>query len=342
MVQTRAFTEGFDLYPLNNPEGFGHGSTWQLALNSASANIVSPGRFGGQCLQMTAYSSQAMRLFPATTEIAYGFAFKRNNGAEPGGLITALQSPDGNTQISIGMSSLGRLNVGYQTNGGIFIQSDLTEVQNNVWYYFEIELKMADVGGILRIYKDGVLLPEFDWEGDTKGHSDPTLGRLLLNSAANSYYFDDIYLEVDGYQRVGEGRMEVLPAVADVSQTGFTPSQGTKIYPVVGNVPADIFSSARATDAGSIFRVKTKALSTVPEQIYGVEIVNVSQKNEAGTRTLRNKLWSSASLFNGATTAANLDSPTFKRDWLALDPDGDVEWDAAAVNALEIGAEIIT
>ncbi|MFY1004941.1 hypothetical protein ACNF5F_26300, partial [Escherichia coli] len=86
-----------------------------------------------------------------------------NNGS-PADRILTLQSTDGNAQFSLSLETLGRLSLRYSTSGTIFAQTSLTEIQDNVWYYLEIECVLDDVNGVLRVYKDGVLLPELEFE----------------------------------------------------------------------------------------------------------------------------------------------------------------------------------
>ena len=155
-----------------------------------------------------------------------------------------------------------------------------------------------------------------------------------------AHYYDDMYFETGGMAFVGEGRMEVLPVTEDVSNTGFVPSAGSAVYAVMGSIPVSTAYKASALNTGDIIQMKHKVLSSTPETIYGVQLLSLSQKDEAGTRKVKNRLWSGATAFLGSEYALNLNTFTFKEDFLAKDPATAAAWTRANLNLAQIGVEV--
>lgn len=340
MVQAREFTDGFDLYPDNqSTTGYGILSTWLGGI----AGFAS-GRFaGGRCVYME-FNQQLYRPFVPSTDVVLGFAWRRrNNIGSSGAPICTLRSQNGEEQFTVSYTADFRLQLRRGGSAGTVVaQSDLPAVQANTWHYLQLAFVLGNEGAFANLFVDRSDVAALEFSGDTQGHTDTDVAQLSLRVGdLMQHDFDDVYLESGGHVLVGEGRMEPLPANADVSNTGFTPSTGATLSGVLDEVPASSADYVSASVAGSVFRVGFANLSTVPETIYGVQIENLSQKDEAGTRTGRNKLWSDGVLVNGATLAMQLNSPTFKRDWLKLNPDGNIVWDAAAVNAIEGGFELV-
>lgn len=348
MVQTRAFTDGFDLYPATTGQaGFGVFSTW---LGNSSTFSLIEGRFGGQAARIAGNGVvQRYRTFPDSLYGCCGFAFRQLASGAMG--IIMLSSLDGTAQLTLCYTSAGQLawrRGGDPYNSPVFAVTSTQKIFPNVWHYIEVEWRIDDVIGTLKLYLDGVEVPELTYTGDTRSSGTGIgIGRFgILAQTGVSHDYDDIYVEIGSAAgenvRVGEGRMEVLPVSEDVSNTGFTPSAGTKLYPTLANVPADIASYSGADAQGSVMRLKHKPLASPPEKVYGVQLVNLSQKTEAGTRIIRNKIWSGAAEGNGANQAEQLNTSTFKEDWISKNPDGSVDWTGASVNASEIGVEITT
>ena len=341
MVQRRAITDGFDLYPSNVGQlGYGINSTWMAS--RIGATLV-PGRFGGQALRYASGGfGEYTRTFEANASVVFGLAYMFGQENLTGSFVT-LRSSNGNEQIALHKTDDGRLRL--LVGATIIAQTALPLLMMNVWNYIEMAVYCHDTAGQVRVNLNGVPVPELTLNAvDTRSSGvDTDIGRISLNGPNNAiHYFDDLYVEIDGIELIGEGRMEVLPVINDVSNTGFVPSSGSYLYPTISNVPASTANYISALNPADVFRMGVKPLSTVPEEIYGLMLVSLSQKDEAGTRTVRNRLWSDDTAFTGETEALTLNSYTFKDDFLAVDPDTTLAWTAAGVNAVEVGVEVIS
>lgn len=345
MAQERAWNESFDLYPSNvSQTGYGLLSEW-LVTGGTFRLTLEAGRFGGQCLRTGTDDRNFVKAVPSTTEAVIGIAYF-HQARELKNLIAWLSSGM-NEQFKLQVDALNRLQL--YRGATLVAQTALEGIQPETWNYIEFGIRLHDSTGACVVKVDGQELAELTLTNiDTKSSTDADIGAVRLYSNARTGAalderdgLDDIYCEWGGWTPVGEGRLETLPANSDVSAGGWTPSTGATLFGVIDELPANHADYLSATTAGNEFRVGFADLSTIPSTIYGVEVQNISQKDEAGTRTLRNKLWAGAVEWDGATQALQLSSFTIKRDWLKLNPDGAVAWSAAAVNSLEGGAEIM-
>ena len=352
MTQRRVITESFDLYPDDAyAAGYGLLSTWAgsgLDYNS-SPNLVA-GRFAGSRAVNLQGSAAIVRPVPSTLMSAVGFAIKR-------GLIVAVTHPIfrfystySNVQLMLSADEIGRLilNRGGDPNANQIAVSDNVCLINNTWHYVEIEMYLHDSAGICNVYLDGVIVPGLSFVGDTRASSDLDISKVgfvtstSVFSPAYTLGIDDLYVEVDGHARVGEGRMEVMVPNTTTSNTGWTQSTGATIWGVIDEHPVNITDYADALMAGDVFRCGATDLPYAPEHVFGVQIESLSTKNEAGTRILRNKIWGVTLSADGADRAQTLNTFTWGRDWFPREPDLGAVWTLSELTTLDIGVEIVT
>lgn len=345
MAQRRIITESFDLYPSDMfAPGIGFYSTWDPAGNTSYVgNQIVAGRFSGSRALTCGAGSTFFRPLPANTlQVCFGFAVARSIpqvGVHP---ICSLWSSNRNRQFTLYCDSLGRLIASTPTTQ-LGIADDRCLV-NNVWHYVEVEFFLHNSIGTVKVYLDGVLVPGLDdIIAQTKAISDIDIGQFCIEPGnLATLYYDDLYVEVDGLTRVGEGRMEALRPTSTTSNSGFTQSTGGTIWGVLDETQIDISDFASATAAGSVFRVGLSDLALPPEKIYGVQVESASQKTEAGTRTVRNKIFDTSVTVNGVTRAQTLNTFLWNRDWLNVTPNTGVPFTQSSIATLDVGVEIVT
>lgn len=342
MVQTRAITESFDLYPSAvNQGGFGLNTVW-TSLNGTAAIVA--GRFTGSQAIQCYYNTQRVRVIPSTDSLVFGFAFMLNGTQSGGAPIVALRSSAGNVQWQLSVDQLFRLvlNLGYTSNANQIAYSDEAAIVLGTWHYIEVETFLHDSAGFIRVYLDGMEVSGLQFYGDTRASTDLDFGQIVLRSGDSpSHFFDDLYVEVDGTTRVGEGRMDLYVPNSTVSSTGFTPSTGSTIHGVIDEIPANATDWANATDAGSQFRVGLTDMVYAPEKIYGVQVEQLAQKTEAGTRTLRSKLFGLTGAVIGSERALTANVFTWNRDWFDKEPDNSEPWTLSSIVTAELGVEVV-
>ena len=338
MVQSRAITEGFDLYPATPAQaGYGVFSTWTPSVTSSF--LLEAGRFGGQCLTNTNSSGREItRGVLSTTQIVVGFAYRRSLDLE--NLVCGLQSSAGNPQFYLSLDSIGRLFVS-RTNSAASALAITPEraIHLNTWHYIEWIVELSDTVGSCEVWLDGVEVAVLTLTNiDTKAHADSDIGRVRFGTSA--YSVDDMYVEIDGLTRVGEGRITTRAVSAD-DTVDFVPSTGSSNYATIDEIPpvTTDYNSSTTTGDKDLFAVAD--LGFVPTVVYGVQVSTLSQKDEAGTRTMQNRIVSGGVEENGQVDALTLNSFTFKRSWHPTDPDGAVAWTGTTVDSVKIGYELV-
>lgn len=343
MVQRRIITEGFDLYPNDTfAPGIGFFSTWDPAGNTSYfGNQITDGRFAGSKALTCGAGSTFFRPLPANSlQLAFGFAVKRNIPAVGIHPICSLWSSLRNRQFTLQVDSLGRLMI--NNSNTLLATADDRCLVNNTWHYVEVEFFLHNSVGICNVYLDGIAVPGLQFTGPTKNIADIDIGQFCIEPGGLAVlWYDDLYVEVDGNARVGEGRMEVIRPTSTTSNTGFTQSAGGTIWGVLDDTQLDTSDYASATTAGSVFRVGLGDLAYAPEKIYGVQVESASQKSEAGTRTVRNKIFDTAVTINGTTRAQTLNTYQWNRDWLSVTPNTGVPFTLSSIATLDVGVEIV-
>ena len=266
MVQARVISDGFDLYPSNVAQlGYGIDAYWQGPTGSIA---MIPGRFSGQGIRVGGNSISRYRVFTEDEYGCMGFAFRLSSVAA-NDIITRIQTMAGAPQIALGRTNANQLVLyrGQAITDPMLRTTSVPVLIPSVWHYIEVQWRCHDTLGTLAVYLDGEHLTDLDYTGDTKLSSDSALiGRVsFLTASGSAHDYDDFYVETGGNTRVGEGRFEVLPPTGDVSHTGFVPSFGDLLYPVLANVPAGTSYTADGLTAGDIVRVNHRPLQTSPE-----------------------------------------------------------------------------
>lgn len=338
MAQRRVITEGFELYPSNiNLGGYGIRSTWLTG--STDWIMLDTGRFGGQCLRFQSGNDHRTmyRPFTPTTAFVVGFAFYRGSTLDV--TFLRMRSQNNNDQVTMRVDSSGYI---YINRGGTQLWKSSTPlIVVDSWNYLELAAVISDTTGSIRFYMNDVEVEEAALDNvDTKNHAtDIDVGQILLEGRQN-HRWDDLYVEIDGTTRVGEGRIVALPVTAD-DTVEFTPSTGSSNYATVDEIPvnpADYNFSAVVGDK-DLFAVGD--LSFSPQKIYGVQVSYIAQKDEAGLRIIRNRLVSNGVEENGTNFVLALNTFNWKRDFWPLNPDGNIEWVKPAVDGIKIGYEVV-
>jgi hypothetical protein len=337
MAQRRAITDGFDLYAANiDIGGAGLRSTWLSA--GPGAIFLTPGRYGGQALAYNPGSAliSTWRPFTPSSQFACGFAYKVTN--LQGASFCTIDSDSNVPQIDLTTDGSGFL---YLRLGGVLLKkSSVPLIAVNAWNYFEIEGIISDAGSV-HVYMNDALLDEFSFDNvDTAFGNNPNAGRIRFEGFAISMW-DDVYVEIDGATRVGEGRIVALAVTTDDSGD-FTPLTGASNAAMVDEVPINIddYNASAVVGAKDLFNVAD--ISFAPYKIYGVQVAMVAQKDESGLRVVNTRLVSNGVEVAGSNLVLALNSFNWKRDFYALNPDGNVAWTKAAVDALKIGYEVNT
>lgn len=162
-------------------------------------------------------------------------------------------------------------------------------------------------------------------------HDDPVLQDLLGSAPGNDFLGD---LRCDDLYPDGDTAQKDFTAVGSGSTNADRVDDGSA-------GPDDDTTYVHSVTVGHIDRYTFDDLPLTPEVIFAVQGTLASKKDVAGTRTMRQSFKSGATVQPGTTYGPTTDYLNYAHI-LALDPNTSAAWTESAVNALEMGPEIVT
>lgn len=335
--------EGFDYYPAVSGTA-GLNTAWS-ASTVANLTLVA-GRFGGLAVRGSGAGSVGRslnRAIPSTTSAACGFALSLNG---PPGLALYLAQfrSSGGVQCGLGIGTDGVLRV-YGASTGVVLGAAAAALATGplVWNFVEIEVELHDSTGAAGVWVNGQKVIDLS-NVDTKGQSAADITEFAflapVPGPGSPGIVDDLY--VTNGTRLGECRVVTLRPSADTADADWTPSTGVDHFAVVDetSVNGDTDYAASA-NAGDLELYNLGDLGFTPAGVFAVQCKICARKDDATTREVRTKIRSNGATNDGATVALT-SSYAYYSDILETDPDTSAAWTAAAVDALEVGQEVVT
>lgn len=349
-----AFIDGFDDYPVDiNQNGIGIGSYW---IGASDQGSVVAGRFGNQALrkrrQRTCY-----RGFPSTTEVTIGFAVRLQDLATnnvQGQQLMGITSTNFQTQWHIGVDDLGNIRVQRpgmsvgETFGTPMAMGDgpSARLLDNTWHFLEMELVLgAGTAGRFRMLKDGDEIINLVGINTKGSPTDDDLGRVLLQANGDPFStpagvdFDDFFVKYNDATAIGGVKAKLQTMTAD-NLAQFARLSGASNSAMINEVSADSDTSYNYSNTvghKDIFEMQD--ITETPTKIHAVQVSIAARKDDAGDRTIR------PILVQGATTNVGIDhyettDYTWNRQIWELNPNGNIPWTKADINAMKVGYEL--
>jgi hypothetical protein len=249
----------------------------------------------------------------------------------------------GNAQCSLHVDTNGRLLVrrGATTDIATGTNGDLVV---NQWQYVEWKVYIANSGGTTTVRVNGankINATSLDTQGTSfQGATAFHLGGAANNSNAVAAYVDDLYVldNTGGTHNdfLGDVRVSTLYPSANSS-----PLQWTGAYTDIDDATyngADYISGA-TTGHRSQFAVQNLAVS--PHSINAVQVTAIAGRTYNGTKNLKVYGKSSASESLSSTLAVASGFDVAFTHILPTNPNGGGSWTKSAVDAMEIGVEVV-
>jgi hypothetical protein len=203
-----------------------------------------------------------------------------------------------------------------------------------------------DSTGFINVYKDGAQILAVSGV-DTRQQTADTITFFRLydtdgtGAQPNVFSWDDVYVTDQGI-RLGESRVKTLYPNGVTADADWTPSGGgdndEAVDETLVNGDTDYVASATPGDL-DIYALGD--LGFTPGTIHGLQLTMCARKDDAETREVRLKLKSGAVTEHGTTQAMAATYQYFS-DVYEEDPDAEGPWTASAVNAMQIGIEVVT
>ena len=315
------------------------------------------GRFGnglGMRLDNT-LEATFRNLTSSAQEVFIGFAYKSNIFSTD--LTTKIlevgsSATDSPSHLRLSLGTCGQLYLirGSSISSGLLESNPDYRLSCNVWHWIQCRFLIDNAAGEYDVYVDGNLV--LSGTGvDTFDNGDAEVSWVLLgvlNTADNWQYFDDVYVNdstgpapFNGF--LGEVSIETFLPVANGFQNDFTPVGAGSNFQTVDDDPSPDGNATyiESSTVGHIDSFAMENLSFAADTVYCVEALSKVSKSAAGPRTYRNRIRSSGTDGFGTARTFPAGYGTY-RDLYLVDPNTAVAWTAAAVNAMEVGVEIVT
>jgi hypothetical protein len=277
-----------------------------------------------------------------------GFAFKMTSWSTISPLAGVMDL--GTTQATLSINVAGQLVV-YRGNQATALgNSGLNILVVGQSYYIEWKIKVDATGGRYEVLVNGV-----QWIVDGGGTIDTNatasnyangvqLGAISGSGNGLAWTYDDLYINDDtgSYNNTYAGDIRVdaeFPTGAG-SSTQWTPSAGSN-YQCVDETPPN-----SDTDYVSDATVGHKDLyamgdvSVVGGSILAVQLLSFARKDDAGVRTLKQKIKHSSSEGDGANVNQST-TYAYMRDIFQLNPSTGSPFTETEWNATEVGIEVV-
>jgi hypothetical protein len=347
------WVEGFEAYGSTNgasPDGNGIGNKYVGATPSGTMSLQD-GRYQGKSVLLSGTASNNCALVTDTNttfsdstgkaEVVLGFAFKTPTLYS--GQVCSLNQ---NNHLPIWGVSLHLVNTGAVAVGigdgastvNIDGTSGTTPIQANTWHYIEFKV-FVDNSGSYEVLVDGVQV--------LTGSADTMIASALNKSftfngagSGNSYYIDDVYaLSTDGSAPndfLGDRMVMTRFPTANGATITLTPLSGNN-YENVDDNPADGNTSYNSGASGvDLFEFDDIAdindISAVGINVFA------NRPSGSSSNNMDCRARSGGTTYTVGPTQGTLGSTYRLRNWFStLNPDGDIQWDVASVNAAEFG-----
>lgn len=334
--------DGFDFY---GTPGNAAAAGW---LSNGAAYSVVGGRFGGYAINWrttSVYGHQVWRNFPTPCQrFIFGLARYVNTIASHD--LFWLSDDIGTTHIIFAKSEYDLI---VRHGNGSTLITAANFFLLNAFTYIEADITIDDTAGAVSLYKNGAQIAAVG-PIDTRNGGNPWINRITFHAPYISSVIDNIY---DDWYLIDpssgsttaplyDARIECLMPVADTAQKDWTPNGGTNNYSRVAEANAD-GDSTYVTDStpGHVDLYDLAALGGAPSHIAAVKLFTLARKDDAGLRQIRNTVKSGPVVAAGHTSSLGT-SYAYTTDLLELNPDGNVPWTVAAINALQSGVEMVT
>jgi len=269
-----------------------------------------------------------------------------------GGIFT-LGSDAGTTMhTTLGWNTDGRLQVFRGTHlsgGGTSLGSSAVGlISDQTWYHVAFKVLLHDSAGTIDVELDGVnvltLTGQDTKNGGTKTVFDTFWVRGCQTGGSAAIHFDDIYvanaLGTVNNDFLGICRVDHLLPNADSTPEEWDRSTGTDSFALIDEADPNGDTDYISSDVlNEVTQVGFGNLTDLDHEIYGVQLSSYARKDDSGLASYRHAISSDGNVDVGPDRALT-EAYVVYADVFELDPDGDIAWTAAQVNAAEARVEV--
>lgn len=212
--------------------------------------------------------------------------------------------------------------------------------------YVEAKVTIGNAVGAntCEVFVNGVIVPALtlaagaDTQATANAYANSVvLGPKIGGGFSTTWDFEDFY-HGSGTDEAGDLNIETLQMTANGNYAQWTPSAGTN-WQNIDEIPPN---TADYNETNVVNEIDTFVCQDVPagSQIITVAVNCYAQKTSAGLRTIGGVIRSNVTDGVASAQALSLEWQNYQFEF-PLNPDGNVAWTEAAVNAMEPGYKLI-
>jgi len=344
------FQDGCDLYGTDEDKAALNG--WTRA-DANSLCVASDGRGGGGALKLTYNSNWWQNQIPGaptTFWIFHSHYFDNTLAVNSGNGIIKVANTTVQQVCRVYHSSVDQKLRIYDADNTLQATSTGT-MPSNAWYSIQMKVVVHATTGSVEVWVNGVqfvIATSIDTVPGT-GNAYPEIVRFgPVGHAGTGEFLDDITIWDDQGSNFNtwtagkDYQIETNRCDANGFNSQWTRSAGANNYENVDETPDHDGDATYnyASTSGLRDRIGTDALSVTPDTIYNVRTRCVARKESAGAALLKVGCYSDATEDVSAAQGLSTSYTYFHHD-SELDPDGDVAWTKAQIDALQASYEVV-
>ena len=336
-------------------DSFDHMATGDIARkwtgNSSPGSVyITSGRFGNGMQLHDDNSRYAYIRNPgglSNDVVIIGFAY-RYTGIGDNSYFLLLDEAGVATHISFRLnSSTAKIQARFGT--GTILGTGTTALSSSVWYYLEFKVKVHDSAGTVECrVNDNV---EFALTGiDTKNGGTGVIDQIVLAGqggfGSGDWTVDDLYICDDDASAsgcddfLGDVRVEALFANGAGATTDLAPSAGSNYQCVDDATPDDDSTYVESDVVGDKDTYTFTDLSAATATVFGIQIVPLAKKTDAGARKFKTVTRLSSTEVDGTEQTLGTSYDYFPE--VQEEKPGGGAWTVTDVNAAQFGEKVTT
>lgn len=307
-------------------------------VNLTTSNL---GRRGGRAMSTSSFGSDLeIDLGGSKAGVIIGFAYKINStGASTSRIIECLAGSS--TQCMLTHAGTRGLSI-VRGTGTILASTGDFVMPLSEYCYIEFKAIIHNTAGSIEVRVNGA--PVLTFAGDTAETASNSADRVDVSNVSSQYLIDDLYIcDTTGSTNndfLGDVRVDTLMPNADGTYRQFTPSAGTDHYALIDEVAPSTSDYVTGVTVGHRDSYAMENLGAVTgADIFGLSVHGVFSKDDNGNKTATIMLRTNGANYDGPVLPMAV-TPRCLGKLYEKNPDGNVAWTEATVNALEVGAVV--
>jgi hypothetical protein len=281
-----------------------------------------------------------------TNTLTLGFRYKIASNVA--GIIAAFRD-SGSNQIELRVDVNGDLNVtrsGAAAITGVSATTTHPLAPAATWYYIEIQTIIHPTAGTIKVWVNGTLTSINYSSLNTRSSANSYANQVLISAPGSaSTFWHDIYVNDStgsvNTGNLGDVRVACMRPTSD-SSVQWTRSSGASNFDMVDDTTPDDDSTYNSdSTAGHEDAYGLGALPSGAGTVYGVQAVVYARKDDAGARTMKHGVKSSATSAYGSNISLS-NTYAYYETRQETDPNGGGAWTVAAVNAAKLLANVVS